>query len=141
MKDHDLEKIATLLKESDQYKVIKRYQRPVYYNLDNKAPKHVGAFLDIEATGLSHADDKIIELGIVKFEYTDDGQIFRLLDEFSSYQDPRKPILPYITKLTGITDDMVKDQQINQVELDNYLQDVDIIIAHNAEFDNSFLGA
>ena len=33
---------------------------------------------------------------------------------------------------------MVKDQQINQVELDNYLQDVDTIIAHNAEFDNSF---
>lgn len=28
MKDHDLEKIATLLKESDQYKVIKRYQKP-----------------------------------------------------------------------------------------------------------------
>jgi DNA polymerase-3 subunit epsilon len=46
-------------------------------------------------------DDKIIELGIVKFEYTDDGQIFRLLDKFSSYQDPRKPILPYITKLTS----------------------------------------
>jgi DNA polymerase III subunit epsilon len=136
--DHDLEKLATLLKESDQYRIIKRYQKPEYYNLDNNAPKHIGAFLDIEATGLSHADDKIIELGIVKFEYTDDGQIFRLLDEFSSYQDPRKPILPYITKLTGITDDMVKDQQINQVELDNYLQDVDIIIAHNAEFDNSF---
>ena len=36
----------------------------------------LGAFLDIESTGLSHADYKIIELGIVKFEYTDDGQIF-----------------------------------------------------------------
>ena len=60
MKDHDLEKLATLLKESDQYKVIKRYQRPVYYNLDNKAPKHVGAFLDIEATGLSHADYQLL---------------------------------------------------------------------------------
>ena len=33
---------------------------------------------------------------------------------------------------------MVKDQQINQVKLDSYLQDVEIIIAHNAEFDNSF---
>ena len=138
MKDYDLEQLATLLKESDQYRIIKRYQRPEYYNLDNNALKHVGAFLDIEATGLSYADDKIIELGIVKFEYTEDGQILRLLDEFSSYQDPGKPILPYITKLTGITDDMVKDQQINLLELDNYLQDVDIIIAHNAEFDNSF---
>jgi DNA polymerase-3 subunit epsilon len=54
MKDHDLEKLATLLKESDQYRIIKRYQKPEYYNLDNKTPKHVGAFLDIEATGLSN---------------------------------------------------------------------------------------
>jgi DNA polymerase III subunit epsilon len=33
---------------------------------------------------------------------------------------------------------MVKDQHINQVELDSYLREVEIIIAHNAEFDNSF---
>ena len=61
MKDYDLEQLATLLKESDQYRIIKRYQRPEYYNLDNKAPKHVGAFLDIESTGLSHADDNRVE--------------------------------------------------------------------------------
>lgn len=138
MTNHDLTKLATLLRESDQYKVIKKYQRPEYYNLNYNTPKHIGAFLDIESTGLSYSNDKIIELGIVKFEYTEDGQIFQLLDEFSSYQDPRKPISPYITKLTGINDDMVKDQQIDQIKLNNYLQDVDIIIAHNAEFDNSF---
>ena len=138
MKDYEPEKLATLLKESEQYKIIRKYQRPEYYNLNDNTPKHIGAFLDIEATGLSYADDKIIELGIVKFEFSEDGQIFRLLEEFSSYQDPGKPITAFITKLTEITDDMVKNQQINQAELDSYLQDVDIIIAHNAEFDNSF---
>lgn len=138
MTDHDLEKLANLLKESNEYKIIKRYQRPEYYHLNDNTVKHVGAFLDIETTGLSCAEDKIIELGIVKFEYTEDGQIFRLLDEFSSYQDPGQPISSYITKLTGITDTMVRDQQINQVKLGDYLKDVNIIIAHNAEFDSSF---
>ncbi len=138
MKDQDLEKLVTLLKESDQYRIIKRYQRPECYNLDNKAPKHVGAFLDIESTGLSYNDDKIIELGIVKFEYTDDGQIFRLLNEFSSYQDPNKPIPKYITELTGIHDDTLRGSQINETELADYLQNVDLIIAHNAPFDRIF---
>jgi DNA polymerase-3 subunit epsilon len=138
MKDQDLEKLVTLLKESDQYRIIKRYQRPECYNLDNEAPKHVGAFLDIESTGLSYNDDKIIELGIVKFEYTDDGQIFRLLNEFSSYQDPNKHIPKYITELTGIHDDTVRGSQINETELADYLQNVDLIIAHNAQFDRIF---
>ena len=72
---------------------------------------------------------------MVKFEYTEDGRIFQLLDEFSGYQDPNRLIPQAITKLTSITDDMVKGQQINENEVASYLKDVDIIIAHNAQFD------
>lgn len=43
-----------------------------------------------------------------------------------------------ITKLTGINDNMVKDQQINIKEVDTYLNNVDIIIAHNTQFDRTF---
>ena len=75
---------------------------------------------------------------MVKFEYTEDGRIFRLLGEFSGYQDPTIPIPQAITKLTSITDDMVKGQQINENEVASYLKDVDIIIAHNAQFDRTF---
>ena len=75
---------------------------------------------------------------MVKFEYTEDGRIFRLLDEFSGYQDPGLPIPEAITKLTCITDDMVKGHRINVNEIDSYLNNVDIIIAHNAQFDRTF---
>ena len=75
---------------------------------------------------------------MVKFEYTEDGRIFQLLDEFSGYQDPNRLIPQAITKLTSITDDMVKGQQINENEVASYLKDVDIIIAHNAQFDRTF---
>jgi DNA polymerase-3 subunit epsilon len=95
-------------------------------------------FLDIEATGLSYKQDKLIELGMVKFEYTQDGRVFRLLDEFNCYQDPNMPIPEYITKLTGINNDTVRGQMIDENGVAAYLHDVDIIIAHNAQFDRTF---
>jgi DNA polymerase-3 subunit epsilon len=138
MKDCDLKKMATLLKESNQYRVTEKYQKPEFYNAVTPDLKLIGVFLDIESTGLSYSQDRLIELGMIKFEYTEDGRIFRLLDEFSRYQDPQMPIPQAITELTTITNEMVKGQQINENEVANYLQDVDIIIAHNAQFDRTF---
>ena len=134
----DLKKLASILSKSNQYRVTEKYQKPEYYNIADASDKLIGVFLDVEATGLSYATDKMIELGMVKFEYTEDGRIFRLLDEFSSYQDPNKPIPEYITKLTGINDDTVRGRQINEIEVADYLQNVDLIIAHNAQFDRTF---
>ena len=139
MLDNLLEKIAEQLCQSGEYRIIKKYRKPEEYNTNNFTNKKlIGVFLDVEATGLSCATDKILELGMVKFEYTNDGRIFRLLDEFNSYQDPDVSIPEAITKLTGITDDMVKGHQINVEEVDSYLNDVNIIIAHNAQFDRAF---
>lgn len=134
----DLKKLASILRQSTQYRVAERYQKPQYYNIADTSDKLIGVFLDIEATGLSYVTDKIIELGMVKFEYAQDGRIFRVLDEFTEYQDPGLPITEAVTKLTGITDDMVKDHKINANAVAAYLNDADIIIAHNARFDRTF---
>ena len=147
MSNQSLKQIADQLRRSDEYRVIQKYQKPRGYNLDsNNNPSInisnrnnlIGVFLDIEATGLLYSSDKLIELGMVKFEYTEDGRIFNLLEEFSGYQDPNIPISKYITKLTGISDDMVRGQSIDEDEVSKYLEDVDIIIAHNAQFDRAF---
>ena len=134
-----LEDIADQLRQSGEYRIINKYHKPDYYYTDSSTDKKlIGVFLDTETTGLSCVTDRIIELGMVKFEYTNDGRIFQLLDEFNRYQDPGMPIPEVITKLTGITDDMVKGHQINVEEVDSYLNDVDIIITHNAQFDRAF---
>ncbi len=133
-----LMKMAATLNQSDQYRVITKYNKPEFYNLSADVPKKIGAFLDIETTGLSVTEDKLIELGIVKFEYSVDGRIFRILEEFSGYQDPHRDISSFITELTGISDDMVKGQEIDEPSVAKYLEDVDLIIAHNAKFDRSF---
>jgi DNA polymerase-3 subunit epsilon len=138
MQHENIDDLAVILNNSGNYRVTKKYQRPEYYNTGGEDDKLIAVFLDIEATGLSYTQDKLIELGMVKFEYTKDGSIFRLLDDFSGYQDPGKPIPEYITKLTGINDDKVKGQKIEEDAVAGYLQDVDLVIAHNAQFDRAF---
>ena len=138
LKCHTMDKIADTLGSSDQYRVVKRYTKPSYYHLPDNTIKQIRVFLDTETTGLSYEKDKILELGMVKFEYTKDGHIYRILDEFNQYHDPKEPISQQITELTGITDAMVKDKAINKEAVATFLEEVDIIIAHNAAFDRPF---
>jgi DNA polymerase-3 subunit epsilon len=139
MSNQELDQIAEQLRQSGKYRIIDKYQQPKGYNTASSTDKKlIGVFLDIESTGLSHTIDKLLELGMVKFEYTEDGRIFNLLEEFNGYQDPKIPIPEHITKLTGITNDMVKDHSIENSKVAEYLEDVDIIISHNAQFDRAF---
>ena len=123
------------LRLSDKYKLIERYEKPQYYCLDNGKYKYKGIFLDVETTGLFIPEDKIIELGLVVFEFTEDGQIFKILEEFCQYQDPGKPIPAEIVELTGITDEKVKGCRLDKKVIIQYLAEADIIIAHHAAFD------
>ena len=139
MSNQKLDQIAEQLRQSGKYRIINKYQQPKGYNAATPTDKKlIGVFLDIESTGLSYTIDKLLELGMVKFEYTEDGRIFNLLEEFNGYQDPKIPIPEHITKLTGITDDMVKNYSIENSKVAEYLEEVDIIISHNAQFDRAF---
>ena len=139
MSTSKLDQIADQLRQSGEYRVIHRYRKPESYNVTSPNDKKlIGVFLDIESTGLSHTIDKLLELGMVKFEYTEDGRILNLLEEFNGYQDPKIPIPEHITKLTGINNDMVKNHSIENSKVAEYLEDVDIIISHNAQFDKAF---
>ena len=134
----DIKKAIEVLNQSNNHRVITRYKKLEFYNLNADMPKKIGVFLDIEATGLSFDDDKLIELGMVKFEYSDDGRIFRILDKFNEYQDPGVDISSFITELTGITNEMVRGKHIDESSVSKFLADVDLIIAHNAQFDRAF---
>jgi uncharacterized protein YprB with RNaseH-like and TPR domain len=56
----DLKKLASILSKSNQYRVTEKYQKPEYYNIADASDKLIGVFLDVEATGLSYATDKMI---------------------------------------------------------------------------------
>jgi DNA polymerase-3 subunit epsilon len=98
--------------------------------------------LDTETTGLDSKTERIIELGMVLFEYCpESGQAYRVLDTFNELEDPETPIPPETTKIHNITDDMVRGKRINDVAVRNFIADASLIIAHNAKFDRSFVEA
>lgn len=95
--------------------------------------------LDTETTGLSADDESIIELGMVKVLYSPSAQrIVSIVDVISLYEDPGKPIPELITELTGITDEMVQGQHIDDSLVASWLSDDPLVVAHNAQFDRPF---
>ncbi|MGZ8251704.1 MAG: 3'-5' exonuclease, partial [Methylophilaceae bacterium] len=60
-------------------------------------------FLDLETTGGTPLHDRITEIALVRIE---NGEI---TDRWETLVNPEVPISPFITQLTGITDEMVKD--------------------------------
>ncbi len=92
---------------------------------------------DFETTGLSPEDDKIIEIAAIKFV---NGN---LADRFVKLINPERPIDPFITDITGISDNMVRDKPIESDIIDEFLEFLSDLplVAHNISFDKSFLDA
>jgi DNA polymerase III epsilon subunit family exonuclease len=93
------------------------------------------AVVDIETTGLSASYHKIIEIAALKYR---NGKV---IEKFSSLIDPKEVIPRFITRLTGIDNDMVKGMPtIDKVipNLKDFISDLPFV-AHNAGFDYRFL--
>ena len=90
---------------------------------------------DIETTGFSPVNNRIIEIGAVKVS---GGEI---VDRFSTFVNPDVPIPFEIEKLTSIRDEDVMDSPQIDVILPQFLQFCEgcIMVAHNAGFDMSFI--
>ena len=139
MGPEELDKLAKTLENSGLYKTVKKFKRKVVYHSDGNENKLIGVYVDVETTGLSLARDKIIELGIVSFEFLPDGRVFKILDEYNEFEDPEMPLSQEIISLTGITDEMVKGHKLQPGIIEKIVSPASVIIAHNASFDRKFL--
>ncbi|MBU5293259.1 PolC-type DNA polymerase III [Anaerosalibacter bizertensis] len=90
---------------------------------------------DIETTGFSPMNDKVTEIGAVKIK---NGKV---VDRFSQLINPERPIPEKIIKLTGITDEMVKDEPTIEEVLPKFHKFIKetVLVAHNASFDVGFM--
>ncbi|MBP3603999.1 MAG: PolC-type DNA polymerase III [Lachnospiraceae bacterium] len=90
---------------------------------------------DIETTGFSPVNNRIIEIGAVKVS---GGAI---VDKYSTFVNPKVPIPFEIEKLTGINDSMVMDSPEIEEILPEFLAFCGdaVLVAHNANFDMSFI--
>jgi ATP-dependent DNA helicase DinG len=92
--------------------------------------------LDIETTGLDPQNDVILEIGAVRFN----GK--RIEAEWSTLINPGRPIPTFITQLTGITNEMVRNAPLLKAVLDDLVNFVgnSPVLGHSVRFDLSFLG-
>jgi len=90
---------------------------------------------DIETTGFSPVNNRIIEIGAVKVRH---GEI---TERFSGFVNPDVPIPFEIEKLTGINDSMVMEAPMIDEMLPKFLDFCEgcVLVAHNASFDMSFI--
>lgn len=136
---NDIEAIQHLEK-TGEYQVIQRLHAPSTYHQGRPANVRIGIVIDTETTGLDVENDTIIELGFIAFEYhAGSGTIFNIVHSYDGFEDPHEPLADIVKQITGITDEMVKDQRLDDDEIIHWLEKSDVIIAHNASFDRQML--
>ncbi|MCM0647559.1 DNA polymerase III subunit alpha [Clostridium swellfunianum] len=110
-------------------------KKPSVTNQKGQSIDTTYCILDLETTGFSPVTEKITEIGIMKYQ---NGKV---IDSFSCFVNPEKPIPAKVIEVTNITDDMVKDAEtIDKVfpKVLEFIKDT-VLVAHNAAFDINFL--
>ena len=140
----DLEQMAQLLEQHADYRVLRRLVPCMDYG---PHPGNPGAglrvlVLDTETTGLSHQSDKLIELAMLWVQVdTATGLPWGPVEVFEGFEDPGMPIPPAALAVTGISDDMVRGQRLDDEQVAAMVSKADLIVAHNAGFDRPFVEA
>lgn len=130
-----LEAAARQLEASGRYRVLRRVDLAACLADRDGTQTRLGMFLDIESTGLDPLTCEPIELAILPFEYRLDGAIVAIHSPFHGYNEPSTTIPAEITKITGITNEMVAGHRFDHDAVASFINGAAIVVAHNAAFD------
>jgi len=135
----DIEAAARMLEATGNYRVLRRLlPRPVAGSRGPRAGERVAVIVDTETTGLDHARDEVIELGMVAFTHDEEGRVGDVIGTFNALREPGVPISPEISRLTGITPEMVAGHVLDIDAVESFIAPAGLVIAHNARFDRPF---
>ncbi len=126
------------LAASGRYRILQKLEPRATADFSRPSFPLMGIILDTETTGLDHRKEEVIEIGLIAFTFDDRGGIGDVTSVYGGLQQPSRPIPAEITKLTGITDEMVSGQMIDMRAVRSLVAPADLIIAHNAGFDRPF---
>lgn len=125
------------LESSGDFKVLRRLKSEAKSDLVPPNARRA-IFLDVETTGLNPDHDEIIELAMVPFYYSEQDEVVHVGEAFTGLRQPSSTIPAEVTKITGITDEMVAGQAIDPNVVAEFAGR-SLIIAHNAAFDRPFI--
>ncbi|NBY05162.1 MAG: DNA polymerase III subunit epsilon, partial [Betaproteobacteria bacterium] len=136
-----IEQLAQQLERHPDYRVLRRLPlRSHFQPAPTGARLCRGVVLDTETTGMDSTQDRVIELGMVGFEFDPaSGAVVRVVDVLDELEDPGFAIPAASIAIHHITDEMVSGRHIDDTAVARMLQDVVVVIAHNAAFDRPFV--
>lgn len=141
----EIERAAQLLEASEDYRVLRKFRPRTYYadetwNLGDGRATRMGLYVDCETTSLDRETAEIIELGAVPFTYdAEAGVVFAVQGGMSWFEEPKGGVPAETTKITGITEEMVRGHHINDAAVADLLRGVSLVIAHSADYDRPIM--
>ncbi len=131
-KDYNL--MAAYLESTGRYRVLRKLEPPPV----SESRDRVGIFLDLETTGFDPSKDEIIEIAMVPLYYSAEGKLHGIGIPFNKLRQPSSPVSPEITRITGITNQMLEGQSISTGDIESFIQNAVLVVSHNAAFDRPF---
>ncbi|WAJ28407.1 3'-5' exonuclease [Antarcticirhabdus aurantiaca] len=135
------EALARRLERTGRFRVLRRLEpRPAGLPAGSLPPAgmRVGVVLDTETTGLDRRTDEVVEIGMVSFTFDEDFRIHDVVDVFGGLREPSIPMPPEVTRLTGITPEMLAGRSVDARAVADFVAPASIVVAHNARFDRPF---
>jgi DNA polymerase-3 subunit epsilon len=135
----ETEAMARLLEAHPDYRLQRRLLPRLQWPVQASASVTRVVVLDTETTGLDSSKDAIIELALLCVDIDNaTGLPVGEVQVYDGLEDPGRPIPKEVVALTGLTDDDVRGQKIDEARVLELLKDADLVIAHNAGFDRPF---
>lgn len=136
----ELERLAAQLSASKEYSVLRAVPRPTQSMRENTPPDgRCLALVDVETSSLDPADGAIIELAILLVWVDEAGEVLAHLGPWCWLNDPGAPLPREITRLTGLKGADLTGRAIDDEAASRLLDRADLILAHNARFDVSWI--
>jgi DNA polymerase-3 subunit epsilon len=120
---------------ADDLRVLRRLDvREGLTGVGGNVDTGIGVVVDCETTGIG-SDDVIVEIALRRFRFDPDGIIVKIDRGYSWLEDPGYALPADIVRLTGLTDDDLRGQSIDDDAVRRLLTSADFVCAHNASFD------
>ncbi|WP_239892165.1 3'-5' exonuclease [Laribacter hongkongensis] len=136
----DVNSALSILENHAEYRVLRRVA--AFAGADRPAGHEPGFALivDTETTGLDTKSCKCIELGMLLVEYDrQSGSVVAEAGRYSGLQDPGEPLSVEVQRVTGLTNADLEGQVFDETMIAGLVDQADIVIAHNAQFDRPIL--
>lgn len=135
------EDLARQIERDGAFRVLRRVSLPegVIEPRAELATSAVAAVLDVETTGLDHDRDSIIELAVRRIRFDAGERVLKVDRSYSWLEDPGRPLEPEIKRITGLSDEDLAGQAIDEERAVSLLASASVVISHNAGFDRPFV--